>query len=373
MAKVVTFGELMLRLSPPGFERLLQSPMLVATFGGGEANVAVSLAAFGLESVYITALAEEPHRRRGDSRAARRRRAHRPDRPQRQSRRHLLRRGRGQPARLRRHLRPRQFLDRRDEARRGRLGRDDEGRRLAARDRHHAGARRQRRGRDPPGLRGGARRRRAGQRRSQLPQEAVDRGAGAAGHGSLDARRRHRHRQRRGPAVGAGRARARHRCDQRSARRGGLPPGGRAGDPRFRPEDGGDHAARKPVRERQRLERGPLGCHDRDDAPQPALRRPAGRPHRRRRQLCGRADLRAGHRPQPRRRASLRRCGERAQADDSRRFQSRLGRRSRSARRGRRVGVRVRRARNGTCDVPSRTPTSQHVPAPAARSSSRLT
>src|SRR5688572_27135550 len=54
--KVVTFGEIMLRLSPPGFERLLQSSTLVATFGGGEANVAVSLAHFGLESVYVTAL-----------------------------------------------------------------------------------------------------------------------------------------------------------------------------------------------------------------------------------------------------------------------------------------------------------------------------
>jgi 2-dehydro-3-deoxygluconokinase len=56
MARVVTFGELMLRLSPPGFERFLQTPAFVATFGGGEANVAVSLARFGLESVYITAL-----------------------------------------------------------------------------------------------------------------------------------------------------------------------------------------------------------------------------------------------------------------------------------------------------------------------------
>jgi len=54
--KVVTFGEIMLRLSPPGFERLLQSPMLVATFGGGEANVAVSLAHLGAESIYVTAL-----------------------------------------------------------------------------------------------------------------------------------------------------------------------------------------------------------------------------------------------------------------------------------------------------------------------------
>jgi len=52
----VTFGEIMLRLSPPGFERLLQSPALVATFGGGEANVAVSLAQFGLESWYVTRL-----------------------------------------------------------------------------------------------------------------------------------------------------------------------------------------------------------------------------------------------------------------------------------------------------------------------------
>jgi 2-dehydro-3-deoxygluconokinase len=54
--KVVTFGEIMLRLSPPGFERFFQSPMLTATFGGGEANVAIGLAQFGLQSVYVTAL-----------------------------------------------------------------------------------------------------------------------------------------------------------------------------------------------------------------------------------------------------------------------------------------------------------------------------
>ena len=55
-AKVVTFGEIMLRLSPPGFERFFQSPTLSATFGGGEANVAVSLSHFGLESYYVTRL-----------------------------------------------------------------------------------------------------------------------------------------------------------------------------------------------------------------------------------------------------------------------------------------------------------------------------
>jgi 2-dehydro-3-deoxygluconokinase len=58
--KVVTFGEIMLRLSPPGFERILQTPAFVATFGGGEANVAVCLAQFGVESVYITALPKNP-------------------------------------------------------------------------------------------------------------------------------------------------------------------------------------------------------------------------------------------------------------------------------------------------------------------------
>jgi len=56
MPKVVTFGEIMLRLSPPGLERFFQSPSLSATFGGGEANVAVSLAQFGLDSHYVTAL-----------------------------------------------------------------------------------------------------------------------------------------------------------------------------------------------------------------------------------------------------------------------------------------------------------------------------
>jgi len=54
--KTLTFGELMLRLSPPGFERLLQSPVLQATFGGGEANVAASLAHFGVDSYYVTRL-----------------------------------------------------------------------------------------------------------------------------------------------------------------------------------------------------------------------------------------------------------------------------------------------------------------------------
>jgi len=54
--KVVTFGEIMLRLKSPQFERLMQSPVLEATFGGGEANVAVSLSNFGLNASYVTLL-----------------------------------------------------------------------------------------------------------------------------------------------------------------------------------------------------------------------------------------------------------------------------------------------------------------------------
>ena len=51
--KVVTFGEIMLRLKSPGYERFLQSPALEATFGGGEANVAVSLANYGMDAAFV--------------------------------------------------------------------------------------------------------------------------------------------------------------------------------------------------------------------------------------------------------------------------------------------------------------------------------
>lgn len=56
MKRTVAFGEVLLRLSPPGHERFLQSPQLGATFGGGEANVALSLAGLGLESLFVTRL-----------------------------------------------------------------------------------------------------------------------------------------------------------------------------------------------------------------------------------------------------------------------------------------------------------------------------
>ena len=56
MKKYITFGEIMLRLKPPNCERFFQSPILEATFGGGEANVAVGLARFGLNVAYVSVI-----------------------------------------------------------------------------------------------------------------------------------------------------------------------------------------------------------------------------------------------------------------------------------------------------------------------------
>ncbi len=60
MADVVCFGEIMLRLTAPGHERLLQSPRFEAALGGAEANVAVALAGFGVDVAVATALPENP-------------------------------------------------------------------------------------------------------------------------------------------------------------------------------------------------------------------------------------------------------------------------------------------------------------------------
>jgi 2-dehydro-3-deoxygluconokinase len=56
MTNIVTLGEILLRLKSPHVERLFQSPLLEATFGGGEANVAISLARLGLAAAFVTVL-----------------------------------------------------------------------------------------------------------------------------------------------------------------------------------------------------------------------------------------------------------------------------------------------------------------------------
>ncbi len=56
MGKAVTFGEIMLRLEPVGYYRFVQSELYQALYGGGEANVAVSLANFGVDVDFVTKL-----------------------------------------------------------------------------------------------------------------------------------------------------------------------------------------------------------------------------------------------------------------------------------------------------------------------------
>ncbi|MDR2542531.1 MAG: sugar kinase [Treponema sp.] len=54
--KVITFGEIMLRLAPENYYRFVQANTYCATYGGGEANVAVSLAGFGIDAAFVTKL-----------------------------------------------------------------------------------------------------------------------------------------------------------------------------------------------------------------------------------------------------------------------------------------------------------------------------
>ncbi len=58
--RVVTFGEIMLRLTPPGYLRFTQASSFEVVYGGGEANVAISLANFGVEAAYVTRLPKNP-------------------------------------------------------------------------------------------------------------------------------------------------------------------------------------------------------------------------------------------------------------------------------------------------------------------------
>ena len=58
--KVITFGELMLRLAPEGYYRFVQADKFGATYGGGEANVAVSLANYGLDVAFVSKIVKNP-------------------------------------------------------------------------------------------------------------------------------------------------------------------------------------------------------------------------------------------------------------------------------------------------------------------------
>jgi 2-dehydro-3-deoxygluconokinase len=60
MSKIVCFGEIMLRLSPPGYLRFTQTSLFDAAYGGGEANVSVSLANYGMDAAYVTKVPDNP-------------------------------------------------------------------------------------------------------------------------------------------------------------------------------------------------------------------------------------------------------------------------------------------------------------------------
>ncbi|QNB45347.1 sugar kinase [Thermanaerosceptrum fracticalcis] len=60
MKKVVTFGEIMLRLSTPNYQRFVQAESFDVTYGGGEANVAASLANYGLDAYFVTKVPDNP-------------------------------------------------------------------------------------------------------------------------------------------------------------------------------------------------------------------------------------------------------------------------------------------------------------------------
>ena len=60
MAKVVTMGEIMLRLSTPGYEKFIQADTFDINYGGGEANVAVSLANYGHQASFVTKVPNNP-------------------------------------------------------------------------------------------------------------------------------------------------------------------------------------------------------------------------------------------------------------------------------------------------------------------------
>ena len=60
MSSFVTFGEIMMRLNPEGYVRFVQAERFEASYAGGEANVAVSLANYGLDAAFVTKLPTNP-------------------------------------------------------------------------------------------------------------------------------------------------------------------------------------------------------------------------------------------------------------------------------------------------------------------------
>ena len=340
MPKVVTFGEIMLRLSPPGYERFLQSPVLGATFGGGEANVAVSLALFGLDSYYVTRL---PKHDIGEA-AVRALRAEgvRTDFIIRGGDRvgvYFVEAGASQRASNVIYDRARSAISELEP------GTVDWAKVFQGADWFHVTG-------ITPAL---------GEKAAACTRESIEAAKKAGAKVSVDLNFRKKlwteaqAQKVMRPLMGHVDVVIANEEDMQSVLGLEVPntdvtsghlnlEGYKSVAQRLTKELGSaagrDHAARKRVGQRQRVERGALGRQGRPVHPKPALRCAGGRSRRRRRQFCRRPDLRVAHRPRSGSVAAVCRRVQRAQADDSRRLQPVVGRRSRSPREGRRVGPR---------------------------------
>ena len=170
--KVVTFGELMVRLQPYNYERFVQASTLEFTFGGGEANVAVSLANYGVDAAFVTKLpahaigqcAVNSLRRYGVDTSMIVRGGDRVGI-------YYNEKGASQRGSVCIYDRANSAIQL---ALRLRLGEDLRGRRLVPLHRHHPGSGRERRRDLPPGLQGCQGPRRQDQLRPELPRQAVD-------------------------------------------------------------------------------------------------------------------------------------------------------------------------------------------------------
>ena len=318
MPKVVTFGEIMLRLSPPGYERFLQSPVLGATFGGGEANVAVSLALFGLDSYYVTRL---PKHDIGEA-AVRALRAEgvKTDFIIRGGDRvgvYFVEAGASQRASNVIYDRARSAISELEP------GTVDWAKVFQGADWFHVTG-------ITPAL---------GEKAAACTRESIEAAKKAGAKVSVDLNFRKKlwteaqAQKVMRPLMGHVDLVIANEEDMQSVLGLEVPntdvtsghlnlDGYKSVAQRLTKELGpplvAHHAARKRVGQRQRVERGAVGRQERAVHPEPALRCAGRRSHRRRRQLCGRDHLRTAHRPRSGSVAAVCRRVERAQADDSR-------------------------------------------------------
>ncbi len=173
----ITFGEAMIRLSPPNFRRLEQARSLDVQVGGAELNTAVALARLGRSTAWVSRLTDNPLGRliANQAREAGVSTEHVVWTTEDRVGVYFLEFG-AAPARQQCAVRPQGHGHRRDPSRHGALGDGVCRRQVVPRHRHHAGVECDRRRDDARGAAGRPRRRRADEHGPQLPRQAVESG-----------------------------------------------------------------------------------------------------------------------------------------------------------------------------------------------------